>query len=358
VKVGIFHTAFLGDIALASLLIEALYREKHEVFLITKKMASLLYKEDYRLKGCIIADKKKGIEKVKSIYNIAKQIDALNLDVLLVPHKSYTTALISLLTKVPKKVAYNDTSFKMPFTHFQEFKKDLHECLRCLYIAPDWLVNKETMLQVEKIARPILISNNKLDLFLSKNPNYFNESIPFFIVSPGSVWPTKKYPAVQFAKAIFLILNKNKNIKCIVSGTIDDQKDINEIFNFFSPFPELAIRIIDTSSYLPLNEFMTLVSKSAFVIANDSSPIHIASGFNIPVVAIFGPTTWKFGFFPTSEKSVTLTYKDQYGNNLSCHPCSPHGSKECPKKHFRCMRELSPDLLVESVEKIVPQFFE
>ena len=71
-RVGIFHTAFLGDIALASLLIEALYREKHEIYLITKKMASLLYKDDFRLKGCLVADKKKGFNKIKSILYLNK----------------------------------------------------------------------------------------------------------------------------------------------------------------------------------------------------------------------------------------------------------------------------------------------
>lgn len=357
-RVGIFHTAFLGDIALLSLLIEALYRENHEIFLITKKMATLFYKEDHRLKGYIIADKKKGFEKVKSIFEIANQIDNLNLDVLLVPHKSYTTAFTSYLTKVPKKVAYNDASFKFAYTHFQDFQKEKHECLRCLYLAPEWLVGKKTMSEVEKIARPVLIPGKSLDVFQSQCPEFLNDSSPFFIVSPGSAWETKKYPANQFAKAIFSLLTKNKKLRCVISGTIQDKNDINEIFNFFASFPELLGRIIDTSNYLPLNEFVTLVSKSSFVIANDSSPIHIASGVNIPIVAIFGPTTWKFGFYPTSQKSVTLNYTDENGNTISCHPCSPHGTKECPKKHFRCMRDLSPHLLVESVEKLLPHLFE
>ncbi len=357
-RVGIFHTAFLGDIALCSLLIDALYKENHEVFLITHKVATLLYKEDYRIKACVVADKKKGFEKVKSIFSIANQIKELKLDVLLVPHKSATSAFCSYLTGVSKRISYQDTSLKFAYTELRPFYKEKHECLRCLDIAPEWLISKNTYQEAAKLARPILIPGKNLPKFMLSNPNYFNDNLPFFIVSPGSVWATKKYPALHFAKAIFSFLSKNKVLRCVISGTNQDRKDINEILKFFSIFPNLLSRIVDTSSYLPLDEFVSLTSKASFVIANDSSPIHIASGSNIPVIAIFGPTTWKFGFYPTSEKSIILNYLDENGNTLSCHPCTPHGSRQCPEKHFRCMRDLSPDLLVESVGKLLPHLIE
>jgi heptosyltransferase II len=358
VRVGIFHTAFLGDIALCGLLIDALYKENHEIYLITRKAATLLYKEDYRIKGCLVADKKSGLGKIRSIFLIANQIKNLKLDVLLVPHKSVTSAFCSYLTKVPKRISYDDTSLGSAYTELRPFYKEKHECLRCLDIAPEWLVSKNVYQEAIKLARPVLIPGRNLSKFLSFNPSYFENDLPFFIVSPGSVWATKKYPALHFAKAIFSLLSKNKILRCVISGTSQDKSDINEILNFFSTFPNLLSRVIDTSSYLPLDEFVTLISKASFVIANDSSPIHIASGSNIPVIGIFGPTSWKFGFYPTSEKSIILNYKDENGNTLSCHPCTPHGSNECPKKHFRCMRDLSPDLLVESVRKLLPDLFE
>ena len=357
-RVGIFHTAFLGDIALCGLLIDALYKENHEIYLITRKVATLLYKEDYRIKGCVIADKKKGLGKIKAIFSIANQIKDLNLDVLLVPHKSVTSAFCSYLTAVPKRISFHDSSLKSAFTELRPFHKEKHECLRCLDIAPEWLISNKVLQEAVKLARPVLIPGINLTKFLSFNPNYFDHNLPFFIVSPGSVWATKKYPALHFAKAIYSILNKNKILRCIITGTIQDRNDINVILNFFSTFPNLHSRIIDTSTYLPLDEFVTITSKASFVIANDSSPIHIASGSNIPVIAIFGPTSWKFGFYPTSEKSIFLNYKDKNGNMLPCHPCTPHGSHECPQKHFRCMRDLSPDLLVESVGKLLPHLFE
>ncbi|WP_186644102.1 glycosyltransferase family 9 protein [Fluviispira vulneris] len=356
-KVGIFHTAFIGDIALSSLLIEALFQEKHEIYLITRKASILLYKNDPRIKGFVSADKAKGIKKINSLRTIANQIKALNLEVLLVPHKSTTSALCAYLSHVPKRISYNDSSLRFLYTENLPFHKEKHECIRCLDIAPRWLVSETTYQNAVKIARPILKPAQDMPTFNLKNPHFFQNNNSFFIVSPGSVWATKKYPPQHFAKAIFSLLSKNKNIRCILTGTQQDKMDINTILSFFAPFSELSARIIDTSMYLPLDEFVTLISKAQFVIANDSSPIHIASGSNIPVVSIFGPTTWKFGFYPTSDKNVVLNYKDENGNTLACHPCTPHGSQTCPQKHFRCMLELSPDLLANSVEKLLPELF-
>lgn len=355
-KVGIFHTAFLGDLVLASLLIEGLYLEGHEVFLITKKLAAQFYQEDKRLKKIVIANKKSGFKKINSIFEIAKNISDLKLDILLVPHKSITTSLIVSLAKVKIKVGYNDTALSMIYSELKKFVKEKHECLRCLDIAPEGLISHKINEKLLKLARPVLTETKNLMVFSKENPNFFKDKKEFFIVSPGSVWATKKYPAKHFAKLIEEILSLNKSLFCILAGGKQDYIDVQNVLSNIGN-KLLLDRVIETASYLPLQEFTNLVAKASFVIANDSSPVHIASGFNIPIVSIYGPTTWKFGFYPTSEKSIYINYKDSFGNLLPCHPCSPHGTKQCPKKHFKCMEELSPYILLQSIKKLVPQFF-
>ena len=355
-KIGIFHTAFLGDLVLASLLIEGLFLDGHDVYLITKKLAAQFYQEDKRLKKVIIINKKNGLRKINSIFEIAKDISDLNLDVLLVPHKSITTSLIVYFTKAKEKVGYKDAALNMVFSQLRIFQKEKHECLRCLDIAPEGLISNKIKDNLLKLARPVLNETNNLLVFLQKNPSFFQDKKEFFIVSPGSVWATKKYPARHFAKLIEEILNINKNLFCILAGGKQDYIDIQNVLSHIEN-KSLLTRVVETASYLPLQEFSNLVAKSAFVIANDSSPVHIASGFNIPILSIYGPTSWKFGFYPTSEKSIYLNYKDSSDNLLPCHPCSPHGSKQCPKKHFKCMEELSPYILLQSIKKLVPQFF-
>ncbi len=355
-KVGIFHTAFLGDLVLASLLIEGLFLEGHEIFLITKSLAAQFYKDDKRIKRIIVINKGKGIQKLNAVFAIAKTVSSLELDVLLVPHKSMTTSLIVLMSKVKNKIGFVDTSLSNVYTHLQKFNQEKHESLRCLDIAPEWLISIKVHNELIKLSRPIIYGNNNLEVFLKNNPNFFQDKKPFFIVSPGSVWATKKYPAKHFASLIEQVLLLNKDIRCVLSGGPQDQIDIKNVLANIKNSLNLN-RIFDTSNYLPLNEFTNLVALSSFVVANDSSPVHVASGLNIPVIAIYGPTSWKFGFYPTSEKSIYVNYKDAQGNLLPCHPCSPHGTKHCPKKHFKCMEALSSDILLQSIKTLVPQLF-
>jgi len=357
VKIGIFHTAFLGDIVLCGLLVEALHREKNEIYFITSKNHCLIYKNDFRIKKLIPVEKKKGLKKLGSIFNIAKEINKLNLDVLLVPHKSLTSSLCVFLTKVPQKISYYDSTFRFVYNKLINFDKKKHECLRCLDLAAYPLVSKEIFSEVAQIRRPLLVPGKTLDNFYYYHHCFAKDKNLFFIVSPGSAWETKKYPAIHLAEVIRLILEKNKKIYCVLTGTLKEKQDIETIFDYFSNFSHLLSRIIDTSFHLPLDEFVTLVSKSEFIITNDSMATHVASGLDKPVAAIFGATSGSFGFFPSSNKSVLISYKDQNGQSLSCHPCSPHGTRACPLKHFRCMKDLKPEVVFENIVQLVPLFF-
>ena len=81
---------------------------------------------------------------------------------------------------------------------------------------------------------------------------------------------------------------------------------------------------------------------------NDSGPFHIARGVSCRTYVIFGPTSPKMFEFAENEILV-------YNRDVRCSPCSLHGDKDCPKKHFKCMEELSYkyifDLIVEREEK-------
>ncbi|MGL4567356.1 MAG: glycosyltransferase family 9 protein, partial [Fusobacteriaceae bacterium] len=96
-----------------------------------------------------------------------------------------------------------------------------------------------------------------------------------------------------------------------------------------------------------LLQLAELLKRSEIVVTNDSSPVHIASAFkNTHIIGIFGPTVEKFGFFPWSRNSQVLEV-----HGLECRPCAIHGGDRCPKKHFRCMLEITPEMVYEKIEE-------
>ncbi|MFP4515169.1 MAG: glycosyltransferase family 9 protein [Desulfovibrionales bacterium] len=78
------------------------------------------------------------------------------------------------------------------------------------------------------------------------------------------------------------------------------------------------------------------------MVTSDSGPMHLATAVGTPVTALFGPTSREWGFHPCGPRDRVLSL------NLPCSPCSLHGKNVC-QWDFRCMRELSPEAVLDAV---------
>jgi heptosyltransferase-2 len=75
-------------------------------------------------------------------------------------------------------------------------------------------------------------------------------------------------------------------------------------------------------------ELINHISKLDLFITGDSGPMHVAAAFNIPTVAIFGPTKDVETSQWMNEKSMIVK------KNLECQPCM---KRTCPLQHHNCM---------------------
>jgi heptosyltransferase-2 len=79
---------------------------------------------------------------------------------------------------------------------------------------------------------------------------------------------------------------------------------------------------------------------------NDSAPMHIASAMNAPVTAVFCSTVTWFGYTPLSDTSFVIE-KDE---PLYCRPCTTHGRRKCPEKHFKCALDIKTEKLLATIK--------
>jgi heptosyltransferase-2 len=86
----------------------------------------------------------------------------------------------------------------------------------------------------------------------------------------------------------------------------------------------------------------------SLIITNDSGLMHLASALKIPIVAIFGSTIKSFGFSPFGVKNIIVE-----NNSLNCRPCSHIGRNNCPKKHFKCMKDVTPQLVLGHLQNFM-----
>jgi heptosyltransferase-2 len=97
---------------------------------------------------------------------------------------------------------------------------------------------------------------------------------------------------------------------------------------------------------LNLHQSASVVRQAAVVISHDTGLMHIAAAFGRKIVAIWGNTVPAFGMYPYRTEHTSFEI-----NTLRCRPCSKIGFEDCPKGHFRCMKELDTDKIVAQVQR-------
>ncbi|MGL6066977.1 MAG: glycosyltransferase family 9 protein [Cetobacterium sp.] len=160
------------------------------------------------------------------------------------------------------------------------------------------------------------------------------ENIP--MLAPGASKETKKWTKEEFAHLSKLLYNKYGK-KPIIIGSKDEYEMCETIKKLSG---DTAVNL---AGKLNLKESGALLSKGRFLVTNDSGPFHIARGVKCPTYVIFGPTSPEMFEYDENNRLIYL--------NEPCSPCSLHGDKECPKKHFNCMKKLSAERVMSTIEK-------
>jgi heptosyltransferase-2 len=146
---------------------------------------------------------------------------------------------------------------------------------------------------------------------------------------PAKRWPEEYYAAIANEKlaagwTVWLLGSPKDNAACEKIMALTQQRAIN------------------LAGITNLVEAVDLLSLAAMVVSNDSGLMHIAAAVHKPLVAIYGPTSTKYTP-PLHAHAKVLQL------SLECQPCF---QRECPLKHQRCMRDLTPDLVAQAMREL------
>jgi ADP-heptose:LPS heptosyltransferase len=105
------------------------------------------------------------------------------------------------------------------------------------------------------------------------------------------------------------------------------------------------------SGKLGLDEELAFMSKLDFMIAMDSSNLHMAALVGTKVISIWGGTD-PFGGFSAWMQPDNFSIRIPV-NELTCRPCTIYGKGECKRLDFACMNWLKPEIVYQKIEKLV-----
>lgn len=338
-KIGIFQTSFIGDSVLTTPLIHKTAKlfPDAKIVVITRPQTEDIFRPLKDVSEIILNDKR-GWNKIAGVWKTARAIKKSNIDILLVPHRSFRSALIAWLSGVKVRIGFTSSEGRFFYTKTVPFSWMIHDAERNLSLLQGIVKEQFT---AEKLQMDYSASAEENVERLMTDFNLKGKTLVG--IHPGSAWPTKCWPMEYYVELISR-LQEELGVQAVLIGGGRKDTDLGE--KICQLAKGHAASLCGKTS---LADLMALMGHFKLFITNDSGPMHIATAFNVPTLAIFGPTTRELGFFPYGEGHRVVEVKD-----LPCRPCALHGGKKCPLGHFRCMK----DITVEEVFMNAKQMLE
>jgi len=347
VEILVIQTAFPGDLFLSLPLLKNLrvHFPNSKVHLMCRKGIGQTFLEHHLVDE--IHEVEKG--KASSYLKILEKLGSNKIDLVLSPHRSLRTALFIRRLKPKQSIGYrlwwNGLFFSMRIPYHLDLPDALRQLELLVEASDSFKELWESKASMGKYLGDKSLSVVKYDQW--DFPSWMSGQLtPWrpegnrICLAPGSVWATKKWPAESFSKLAKSLLDKGFNVSLV--GAAADQEDCNKVATADS-------RIENLCGKTSLSELLSLFQKSRALVSNDSGAMHVAAATGLPTVCIYGPTVPEFGYRPW-QKSVRLIQTP-----LSCRPCSPHGTKQCPIGTHECMKSLDPKFVNEELSKFLSE---
>ena len=319
----IIQTAFIGDVILASALLEQLHDHypSATIDLLVRQGNESLFTGHPFINQVLIWEKKR--HKYRSLWELSQQIRASYYDVVLNLQRFGATGLLTVLSGAGTTIGFDKNPFSRWFTHRVPHQIGGNPYSNCGPTRHEVDRNADLLRPLGNFGtcqpRPKLYPS-AAD-YAAVLPY---QTASYVCIAPTSVWFTKQFPVNGWVKVIadlpydgpiYLLGAPTDLAACAViqHASADD-------------------RIVNLAGKLSLLQSAALMRGAVMNYVNDSAPLHLCSAMNAPTTAIFCSTTPAFGFGPLADDSRTVEAREL----LTCKPCNLHGRPACPLGHFRC----------------------
>jgi heptosyltransferase-2 len=167
----------------------------------------------------------------------------------------------------------------------------------------------------------------------------------YYVLAPGAEYgPAKRWPTSHFAA-----LAGELDLPVVLLGSgkeADLCLDIEQRCQGDGPRASTA-NIVNLAGKTSLTQALSLISATRCLVSNDSGLMHVAAGFGVRQVAIFGSSS-PLHTPPLNEQARVLWLKNDatYQPPLDCAPCF---ERVCPLGHTRCLTDISSAMALSNL---------
>ena len=196
--------------------------------------------------------------------------------------------------------------------------------------------------QVEKYNNfiNIVMNTNSIpgELILASQKKTRDSNKKLLGINPGASYGSAKrwYPE-KFAAVAF---DLSSNYDIIILGGEKEKEIASDIEKYL--VEKGITNYQNLSGQTSIDELISQIANLDLFITGDSGPMHLAAAYQIPTVAIFGPTNDIETSQWMNEKSIIVK------KNLDCQPCM---RRVCPLKHHKCMKLVGSSDVLRAVKR-------
>lgn len=327
-RILVIQTAFIGDVVLASALLEKLhqYYPAASIDVAVRKGNEGLFNHHPFIGSVLIWDKR--ASKYFHLVQLLFQIRKKRYDVVVNVQRYFATGFLTAFSGASMKIGFdkNPLSFlftkriKHDFSGEGDASHEIHRNHALIRSITDSIAAKPRLY-------PSSEDRSQVKIF---------QQGPYICIAPASVWFTKQYPAERW---IELIERLPIQYKIYLLGAPGDQKLCTYIQS------QTKRSVENFSGMLSFLASAALMEGALMNYVNDSAPMHFASAVNAPVTVVYCSTIPAFGYGPLSDKSFIVECLQP----LACRPCGLHGHQTCPAQHFNCAKNIRVEQLLEGL---------
>jgi heptosyltransferase-2 len=333
-KILVVQTAFIGDVLLVTPVFQVLRRHwpAGRVHAVVIPSGYPVLEHNPNIDRIFVFDKHKQNSGISGLLRLSQQLRREMYDIVVAPHRSLRTALLVRLTGAAIRIGFDLNSGRLCYSHHVPYDRNRHEVDRNLSLL------KPLGISAGKVAPDIYSTEEERRQIADLLAESWAQN-PLIVLAPGSIWPTKRWPAASFMELAKTLLEHGLSV-CLIGG-LQDHALCSRIA---AVSPK---QILNTAGSLSLRASAELLRHARLLVSNDSAPLHLASATGTPTLALFGPTVPAFGFAPYRDNSVVMEL------DLPCRPCSIHGGRRCPIQTHACMRDLTAAAVFERAIKLM-----